>query len=223
VPVPFFNGPFSTGVLFINAAQTSDPGKKKPLQFNIGSLLWLMFTIGMALAYLRALDDGIAKIIVGLQVVVMAIVVGWIVGVFTQRLFTAIYWSLLGAFFAYIFALDVEPYHWTVPYAWALVGMFAGAHAGVMQPIRPFSRMLVGGLTGAAVMGTYLFVYYSFIKQMMIFDFATAVIAGALLAAVVEATDWLERRYSFSHHFFAAGLMLAVILANLFLPQFIDT
>ena len=100
--------------------------------------------------------------------------------------------------------------------------MFAGAHAGVMQPMRPFSRMLVGSLTAGVVMGTYQFVYYYFTKQVLFFDFVSAVIAGALLAAIVEATDWLERRYSFSHHFFAAGLMLAVILANLLLPQIIN-
>lgn len=52
-------------------------------------------------------------------------------------------------------------------------------------------------------------------------DQLVAPLAGALLAAVIEACTWVERRWQSPHarHVCATGLMLLVIAANMAAPR----
>src|SRR5688500_3069106 len=127
-------------------------------QFTLPTLFWLTLIVGMALAYLRSF--GVTACLWGLVVVSLGLVIGAATGWAAQRLADAIYWSILGAFFAYLCTQGVAIPHGSAHLAWAAVGAAAGACAGVIPPGRPLRRLLVGGIAGGLVFVPYAAGYF---------------------------------------------------------------
>jgi hypothetical protein len=191
-----------------------------PLQFTLSTLLWVTLIVAIALAYLRSF--GTEASLSGFVVVGIGLCVGAANGWVARRPADAIYWSLLGAFAAYVFTQGVAISHWTAQLGWALPGAAAGGCAGVVQANRPLRRLLVGGIAGFVAFVPYFSAYYLWRGERLP-DLFVAPIAGALLGAVIQACTLVESRWPWPHarHIYAAGLMLLVIAANLAAPRFI--
>jgi hypothetical protein len=191
-------------------------------QFTLPTLFWLMLIIGIALAYLRLF--GMQACLLGLVVVGLGLAAGAAMGLVARRPADAVYWSLLGAFFAYVCTQGVSIPHWSAHLAWGAVGAAAGAGTGVLPAGRPLLRMLIGGLMGGLVVVPYCAGYF-FWRGEWLPDLFVAPLAGALLGAVIEGCTWLEHRWPSPHarHVCAACLMLLVMAANLTASRYVPS
>jgi hypothetical protein len=192
----------------------------EPVQFTLVTLLWLTLTIAIALAYLRSFGE--RACVAGVIAVGLSLGIGALIGGLVRRPVSAVYWSLLEGFFAYLCTQGVAIPHWSGHFAWACAGAAAGACAGVIKGERPLLRMLVGGVAGGAAMAPYVAGYLYWTGESLP-DLLVAPVSGALLAAVIEACLWVERRWPLkqARNLFAASLMLLVIAANMVAPRLI--
>ena len=190
---------------------SSEP-PRRPLQFDLNTLLWLMVTIGIALTYLR--QFGVEAILRGVLVVSGSLLVAAPVGLLARRLGDTLFWAVLGAAFAYTSTVGVPVQHWSASYAWAAVGATTGTAIGAWAAARPLHTMLVGGVVGLATLGSYGLGLFLSLRVVITFDLVCAPLAGALFGALVEVFFWLERRASLRRYLTAAALMLFVAIGN---------
>ncbi len=108
--------------------------EQKPLQFDMQSLLWLTVTVSIALMYLR--PYGQQAMLEAASVIALAAVSRVVVGTMQGRIGDVLYWSVLGAAFAFISTVTGHLAHWTTPYAWAGVGIVTGCAVGSLSNAR---------------------------------------------------------------------------------------
>jgi hypothetical protein len=107
------------------------PVPAQPFQFTIRSLLWLMVTVGMVLAFVRPAESQLLfyAVIAGILGVVLAVILGRP----RRRAVEAIYWSLLSLSLALICLAGVNgDFREPLP-AWVVVGAIVGAIAGATR------------------------------------------------------------------------------------------
>lgn len=196
----------------MNAPQThaAEQTVQSPPQFTLSCVLWLTVAVSMVLAYLRMFDT--VEMWNGLVAIGIGLAIGDIVGTAVRRLADTIYWSLLGALFAFICTAGYTLFHPSFHYGWVLVGAATGACGGARTPGRPVIRVLVGGFIGGAVLGAFALAFTQVGASLL--EVACAVIAGALLAAVIEIIYLTERRKGLPRYVTATGLLFAVIAGN---------
>ncbi len=200
----------------MNAPQThaaEQPVQTRP-QFTISCLLWLMVAASLVLAYLRMFDRD--EMLSGLVAIGIGLAVGGFVGAVVRRLADTMYWSLLGALFAFVCTAGYDLlflFHPWLHYGWMLIGAAAGACGGARTPGRPAISMLAGGFVGGAVLGTFALVFTQAPSDFVL-EVAFAAIVGAMLAAVIEIIYWVERRNDLPRYVTATGLLFAVIAGN---------
>ena len=185
--------------------------RSAPLQFSLSSLLWLTATVGMVLAYLRAFEAG--ETLRGVVAVGVGLLVGALAAAMTRRTADALYWAVLGALAAFLCAAGYDVIHPSFRYGWMFVGAVAGAGGGVTAPGRPLRSILVGGMGGGVVLGTFALALPGLTGAALV-EVGCAVISGALLGAVIEVICWVESRRRIPRYVTAAGLMFAVIAGN---------
>lgn len=177
-------------------------------QFDLQALIFSMLVISVGLAHLRALDR--AHVAPGLAAAGAALVLGTLVGAVAGRIADAQYWSVLGATFAFISAVDIVDYHW----AWAATGALTGAAVGSISPGRPLRKMLAGAVTASAVFGFYALAFWPGLPGEFLWDLGAAPVIGALFGLLVEAFAWLESRAALPRYASATVLMLAICGGN---------
>jgi hypothetical protein len=190
----------------------SAPVPARPFQFTIRSLLWLMVTLAMVLAFVRPANPQLLPI--ALAAAVSGTVMGTLIGWQFSRVFDAIFWSLLAVSLATICIAgqpSLSTISWAQVVGWPHSGALAGAIAGAM-PTTWLRMKLVACMVVAALP---LAVLASFQPQWEMWgDVALAAVVGVLLVLLSELFTWARARYHTSYGGWAAALVLAVILGN---------
>ena len=192
-------------------------------QFSTRSLLWLMATAGMCLAYARLF--GHEALFVMAVTPLIALPLGCLAGAAFGRLGSAVYWALVGASLASACAV-AAPIQGTQLYFWPLLGSLVGALVGSRVPPqqRPAGWLaqtidtdwIVVQLLGALILIALLCFFEP--RRESIVDLAVAALAAAALAGLIHCIEWLHRRrpsHGTSREAWAAGMILAVIAGNL--------
>ncbi len=186
-------------------------------QFGIAAMLWSTLVVALALGYLRQIGSP-AVIGSAAGVLALAVIVGAMMGWVTDRLADATYWSVIvstAAFISVAGDLAAQP---SFRYAWAAVGIFAGASCGAIAPQRLRRRMLVGAIASGVAMAVCSLVMTDHDLE-WIFDLLCAPIIGALVAVLIELILWLERKSYSPRYITASWLLGAVIVGNMLVPM----
>jgi hypothetical protein len=184
--------------------------EQAPWQFRTRSLLWLTFTAAMTLAYGRLFGQQAAETLAVTPI--LAAVIGAGLGSFTRRLAPAIYWAIIGGMAGAICVVAI-PVENVVRVFWPLVGAVSGGYAGAVRP--PITGRRVLEVAAAALLVSLLFLRYPARSGELYVDLLFAPAIAAALAIVVRLVDWLHHAHRASRDAWAAGLLFAVIAANL--------
>jgi hypothetical protein len=176
------------------------------------SLLWLTATVGLALMYLR--PAGREGLICAALVVVGSGMLGVVVGSLVGRLGVVLYWSVLGAMFAFISTVGGRLIHETAPFAWAALGAGTGCVVSSMQDARWWRCMLAGAAVAGMAMSLYALALQLSIGRVDRFDLACSVPIGALFGLLVVAIRRVELRSSLRYDALATLLTAAVVAGN---------
>jgi hypothetical protein len=187
-------------------------GSARPAwQFHTRSLLWLMFTAAMTLAYARVYGPWAMGLV--LAAPAAAVAIGCWFGMMLGRGQDAVYWAVVGSLLGSTFAVQPQVqglmfYGW--PLLFCVVGAFAATQPG-MSRVR-----LVLQCTAAGLISVWL-VYATRLATNLDgwVDIACGGLAGAAMAGLVSVVDWLRTTYRTSRDAWAAGLVFAVIAGNL--------
>jgi hypothetical protein len=192
------------------ATEQHAPREHERWQFRTRSLLWLMFTAAMTLAYARVFGERATFVIVLTPLV--ALVVGASLGTFTHRMAPAIYWAIVGGMAGAICVVAAMPLGTSLLLLWPIVGAVAGGFAGASKPPLTALRVLQTAVAGGGVAAA-VFLFGGSTEILVDLAFAPFVAAG--LAIVVRLVDSLHHVHRSSRDAWAAGLLFAVIAANL--------
>lgn len=179
-------------------------------QFSISSLLWLMVTVGMVLAYVQnRRPEAISILSVTL---VLAVGAGAAFGTILGRPGDGIYWSLLGTLLATLSALNFPELDAPLVAVWSWVGALSGGMAGAIRPGLLLRKCCVCGVLGLVMMtGGYSI---GLVPEPAV-DVPFAAVVGVLLAILSDLVHWLHTRYGTSRDMWACGLIFAVIGGSL--------
>jgi hypothetical protein len=186
------------------------PRDQTPWQFRTRSLLWLTFSAAMVLAYARVFGERATQVIALTPLLGVGIGAG--VGAFTHRIAAAIYWSIIGGLAGAICVVAAPVGDLTLLF-WPVVGAVAGGTAGSARSPATWVLMLVAAIAGGAVAGVFYLMGGA--RNEFFVDLLLAPLVAAGLALVVRLVDWLHRLHRASRDAWAAGLLFAVIAANL--------
>ncbi len=193
----------------------SQPVTRRP-QFGIAAMLWTTLVIALALGYLRQIGSP-AVIGSAAGVLAAAVLVGGIVGWMTNRIADSMYWAVIVSTAAFLSVAGDLAAQSSFRYAWAAVGIFAGAACGSIAPQRVGRRILVGAIAGGAAMLLCSLAMPIHDLEWM-FDLLCAPIIGALVAVLIELILWLERQSYSPRYITASWLLAAVIVGNMLVP-----
>lgn len=185
---------------------------QRPMQFDMQSLFWLMVTSGIALVQLR--PAGQQAVVEAAAVIAIAAALGVIIGTMQNRIGPLVYWSVLGAAFAFISTATVHLAHWTTPYAWAGLGMITGCAVASFVQSRWWHCMLAGGLAAAVVMGLYTAFLGRLTGQWEWFDLACSAPIGAGFGLLAALLSRLHRHSALRYDATATALMAAIVAGN---------
>lgn len=180
-----------------------------PWQFRTRSLLWLTFTAAMALAYGRLFGQRAVETLAITPIV--AVVIGAGLGSFTRRMAPAIYWAIIGGMAGAICVVAAETGE-ALRIFWPLIGAVAGGLAGATRP--PITGARVFEVSAAAFLISTLFALSGAAFGDFYIDLMIAPAIAAAMAVVVRLVDWLHFTHRASRDAWAAGLLFAVIAAN---------
>lgn len=185
------------------------PVPAQPFQFTIRSLLWLMITLGMVLAFVRLADARLLVLALasGACGMVLAAIAGWKAG----RVYESAYWALLSMLLAVI-CLVGQPYVTLRQMAaWPVFGVVVGSLVGAIPPGRWKQKVPLAVTFGCAVM--QLFFFWD-LRLEDVGDVVLAAVVAGVLAILSEIFAWARARYRTSYGAWAAALVVAVILGN---------
>jgi hypothetical protein len=185
------------------------------LQFSTRAVLWIMLTLGMALAYVRTADA--KSLETGAVYAALGLVAGCLIGWVSGKLADALFWSLLITLLAYLSVFE-RVTHEAVAYGWGAVGALCGGVCGVRKPKGPVVGALVSGLLGLAAMAGCVAFYRQPMTAEVSFDVASAGVVGVLLRVLVELVGWFESQSRQPRSIIAAWLTLSVIVGNWLVP-----
>ncbi|HUT88483.1 MAG TPA: hypothetical protein VMY37_03245 [Thermoguttaceae bacterium] len=195
-----------------------EPGGSKRLQFGLSSMLATALMLALLFGYLRPFGpDAVA--VCGLVVLVAALV-GGIAGAVAGRNPDTLFWSVIGAVFAYLAVVGFALYHWSSAYIWPLVGMAAGTTVGAFGQGRPVRRMAFGSLAATAVFASYVLLLFG-LNPDLGYELLCAVLGGALLGLVAEIAERFEKRTAIPRYVLATALVVAAILGHWIVPRVI--
>jgi hypothetical protein len=181
-----------------------------PWQFRSRSLLWLTFTAAMALAYGRLFGQQAVETLAITPIV--AAIIGAGLGSFTRRMAPAIYWAIIGGMAGAI-CVVAAPEENIPQLFWPIVGAVAGGLASSTPSRTTWICVLQAAVAGAVVAA--LFKLWGANGHGFIVDGYLAPFVAAALAIVVRLVDWLHFTHRASRDAWAAGLLFAVIAANI--------
>lgn len=194
----------------------TDP--QKPPQFDMQSLLWLVATISIALVYLRS--SGQRAALEAVVIITLAAAVAVLVGTMQGKIGPVLYWSVLGAAFAFVSTAHGGLAHWTTPFAWAGVGMVTGCTAGSLSDTH-WPRCVAGsGLAAGVVMSIYCAFLFRFTGEFDWFDLAMSAPIGAFFGLLVAILRQVQRRSMLRYDALATLLMAAIVAGN-YLSRFV--
>ena len=196
---------------------TSDPASASPSrpQFGLSSLLGCFVALAMALAYLTGFDS-VLVFRNGLIVLILAVLLGLVVGSLIKRRGDAIFWSVIVSAAGYLSVVGETQFGMAFHFAWSAVGAMAGVVAAAIPAGRLVARMIAACLGGSAAM----FIYFAFFSQRigLEFDLVAAAIVSALVGLLVEIIMWVECRSQIPRYVTASWLLCSVIIGNLMVP-----
>lgn len=190
--------------------------KERPTdwQFNIGSILCVMGTVAVMLSYVQQLHP--EEFLKGIQVVCLVSVVGLIAGTLTQRTGEAWFWSVVGAMSAFLCAVGEPLTHELFQYAWPLVGAATAASAVLLDRYSLASRMVVGALLGAAILGLFAFLPSRAGATNAWTEVACGPVAGAIMVGLVWVLETLRVWRHYSRSVLILSLAAGVVGGNVF-------
>ncbi len=199
----------------IPSTPESDPvdvAQRPRMQFDVQSLLWLTATIGLALMYIR--PAGQRTVVAAAIVIAIAALVGLVLGSIRGKTSDIVYWSVLGAAFAFVSTATARLAHWTTPFAWAGVGIVTGCAVASCSGSRWLRCILVGAFSAAVTMGVYAGFLYHFTGRFDWFDLASCVPIGALFALLVMVLRQVHQHSMLRYDATATLLMAAIVAGN---------
>ncbi len=192
---------------------TPEPGTKPKLpQFDLQSLLWLTVTICIALMYLRPF--GQRAVLEAAGVIAVAAAAGLVVGTMRGAVGDVLYWSVLGAAFAFISTVTGRLVHWTTPYAWAGVGIATGCAVGSCRESHWLRTLATGGISAGLVMGIYTAFLVRATGELDWFDLASSGPIGIFFGLLVVILHQVQRRSMLRYDATATLLMAAIVAGN---------
>ncbi len=189
-----------------------EPTRHARWQFDLQSMFWLTVTISVALVALRT--AGQQSLVQALAVIALAAAAGVLIGAPQHRVGPVVYWSVLGASFAFIGAVGGSLVHWTTPFAWAAVGALSGCAVGSTSDRAWWQCMLAGGLAAGLAMGFYATVLHAQTRLFDAFDVLSSLPIGAFFGLLVVLIRVIERRSTLRHDALATVLMTAIVIGN---------
>lgn len=180
-----------------------------PYQFTIRSLLWVMLTAAMVLAYVRPAAERLMSIslVCSLAGVMLAIILGWAAG----RIGQAIYWALLTLTLAMICLAGQPNVSADQVDAWSFLAIVIGAGAGASKTGNLHIKLPISAVVGTLVM---LVMVGRRLDLEDLGDVALALIVSCLVPILADLFVWARQRYRTSHGAWAAALVVALILGN---------
>jgi hypothetical protein len=185
------------------------PVPAQPFQFTIRSLLWLMVTVAMVLAFVRPADwHHRETALIGLGIgVAWAAALGWGVG----RVYDVMYWTLL-TFALTVVCLAGQPnVTGDQVMAWSSLAIIVGSHSGALRPDQ--WGLKLAACAGGGTLGLLLILGWDFNLEDL-GDLVLALIVACAVPILSDLFAWARARYRTSYGGWAAALVLAVILGN---------
>jgi hypothetical protein len=199
-------------------AKPPGPKASRPFQFGLQAALAVTLLLALLFGYLRPYGAG-AVATCGL-VVLIAALVGGLGGAVAGKNLDPMFWSVIGAVFAYLAVVGFALYHWSSQYVWPLVGMVAGTTVGAIGQGRPVRRMAFGSLAATAVFAIYMLLLFG-LNPDLGYELLCAALGGALLGLLVEIVERFERTTSIPRYLLAVGFVVAAILGHWIVPRII--
>jgi hypothetical protein len=184
-------------------------------QFGLGAMLGCFVAVAMALAYLKRFGS-IQVFQNGLIVLVLAVLVGIIVGSVIKRRGDVIFWSVIVSTAGYLSVVGETQFGVAFHFAWSAVGAMAGVAAAAIPARRLVVRMSAACLAGSAAMLIYFLLFSQ--RNGLEFDLLAAPFVSALVGLLVEMIVWVEQRSEIPRYVTASWLLCAVIIGNLMVP-----
>ena len=185
------------------------PVPARPFQFTIRSLLWLMVSVAMVLAFVRPAGWRHQEtVFIGLGFgVAYAAALGWAVG----RVYEVLYWTLLTFALAVVclagqFNVSAEQVN-----AWSSLAIVVGGLAGAIRPGKMGFKVVASA--GAGLLGMLLILGWSLSLEDL-GDLGLALVVSCAIPILADLFTWARARYHTSYGAWAASLVLAVILGN---------
>jgi len=178
------------------------------LQYSLRSTLSTITVACLLLAYLRPFGtDCVERCAV---VMMLGAAIGLSVGAVSRRTADVVFWSMTGAALGYLAVLNAYVYHWSEIHVWPMVGALSGAMAAMVDPSKPFSRMIAGMLTAATLVAVYLAAAFG-LQSSFSAELLCAVLGGAVLGLGAALVTWIEEQVSVPRSALAIGLTAAAI------------
>jgi hypothetical protein len=198
------------GSMITSEAPIQDAAAPVKWQFTVGSLLWLMVTVGMCLAYARPFGPPAMTLV--LAAPVGAVVVGSCFAAWYGSK-AAIYWAVVAALLGCVCVIPAHLSPLTFTF-WPCVGGVAGAYCGACRP--QITIWTVMGAIGIGILSIALFMSpLQMDNKEFLLDAAGAPAVCLALAVLIRLVEWLRTTYGTSRDAWAAGLVFAVIGGNL--------
>jgi hypothetical protein len=186
-------------------------------QFGLSAMLGCFVAIAMALAFLKRFGS-IQVFQNGLIVLVLAVLVGVIVGSVVKRRRDAIFWSVMASTAGYISVVGETQFGVAFHFAWSAVGAMAGVAAAVIPAaLSPVRRLVVRMIAACFAGSAAMLIYFTLFSQRngLEFDVLVAPFVSALVGLLVEMIVWVEQRSEIPRYVTASWLLCAVIIGNL--------
>lgn len=196
--------------MIVSAARIQDASLPVKWQFSVSSLLWLMVTAGMCLAYARPFGPPAMTLVLAIPlgaVVVGACFAAW------YRSEAAIYWAVVAALLGCVCVIPAHLSPLTFTF-WPCVGGVTGAYCGARLP-RVAIRAWVVALLFGLLFWARFHLPFGMGDDEFILDLAGAPAVCLALATLIRLVEWLHATYGTSRDAWAAGLVFAVIAGNL--------
>lgn len=181
------------------------------LQFTLQSMIGLFVVVALLLGYLKAF--GGESILKCGSTTLAALALGGLVGAWTGKTPDAMFWAAIGAVFGFLVVLGDASYHWSVIYAWPLVGGLTGATAALAPQQHLVRRMRSCATVALVSIALYLVCCLPF-ERAMFADMVCAALGGALMAVAVELATRFERYTALPRYLLATAFVLLGIAGH---------
>lgn len=192
-----------------DTAHRDAPPLKDEKQYSLRSLLVTIVTVSMVLAYVRMFGEHGLRL--GAYGVLLASVVGLVLGWIGKRVVETLTWSLVGAVLALCCVLSADRIEEYQGYYWVNVGAFTGAIGGVMRPGSILRRTF--GVLFCWLVGVLYLVALGRASDGA-FDWLLTLPVAIGVQLLVEVVARLQAKYHTALDMWAAGIVFAVIAGN---------